>query len=112
MNDGEGKTDKKTLSRRQILQTGSVLAGAALLPMPAIIGRAYALDAKDAFKGEELTVCAWSGGYLDSFKTAISDPFNAKYGTKVSLVGGWDQMVAQMKAAPAGKPPFDITVSE
>lgn len=112
MNDGEGKTDKKTLSRRQILQTGGVLAGAALLPMPAIIGRAYALDAKDAFKGEELTVCAWSGGYLDSFKTAISDPFNAKYGTKVSLVGGWDQMVAQMKAAPAGKPPFDITVSE
>lgn len=112
MNDGEGKTNKKTLSRRQILQNGSVLAGAALLPMPAIIGRAYALDAKDAFKGEELTVCAWSGGYLDSFKTAISDPFNAKYGTKVSLVGGWDQMVAQMKAAPAGKPPFDITVSE
>ena len=112
MNDGENKTGKKTLSRRQLLQAGGVAAGAALLPMPAIIGRAYALDAKDAFKGEELTVCAWSGGYLDSFKTAISDPFNEKYGTKISLVGGWDQMVAQMKAAPAGKPPFDITISE
>ncbi|MFT3731794.1 MAG: extracellular solute-binding protein [Hyphomicrobium sp.] len=112
MSDGVGNDGKRGVSRRQILQTGALLAGAATLPLPAIIGKARATDAKDAFKGEELTVCAWSGGYLDSFKTAISDPFNEKYGTKVSLVGGWDQMVAQMKAAPPGKPPFDITVSE
>ncbi|MFT3732894.1 MAG: extracellular solute-binding protein [Hyphomicrobium sp.] len=112
MSDGEEKVKSISVTRRQILGAGAVAAGAALLPMPAIIGKARAADAKDAFKGEELTVCAWSGGYLDSFKQAISDPFNEQYGTKVSLVGGWDQMVAQMKAAPPGKPPFDITVSE
>lgn len=112
MSNGEDKTKAAQLSRRQILGVGAAGLSAAVLPLPAIIGRARAADAKDAFKGEEMTVCAWSGGYLDSFKAAISDPFNAKYGTKVSLVGGWDQMVAQMKAAPPGKPPFDITVSE
>ncbi|MFA5957634.1 PotD/PotF family extracellular solute-binding protein [Hyphomicrobium sp.] len=112
MSSGDGKSKIANLSRRQILGTGVAVAGAAMLPLPAIIGKARAADAKTAFKGEEMTVCAWSGGYLDSFKTAISDPFNEQYGTKVSLVGGWDQMVAQMKAAPAGKPPFDITVSE
>ncbi|CCB66809.1 MULTISPECIES: PotD/PotF family extracellular solute-binding protein [unclassified Hyphomicrobium] len=112
MSNGEDKSKAAQVSRRQILGAGAAGLSAAMLPLPAIIGKAHAADAKDAFKGEEMTVCAWSGGYLDSFKSAISDPFNEKYGTKVSLVGGWDQMVAQMKAAPPGKPPFDITVSE
>lgn len=112
MSDGDGKMSSGCFTRRQLLKTGGVVVAAAALPMPAIIGKARAADAKTAFKGEEMTVCAWSGGYLDSFKSAVSDPFNAQYGTNVSLVGGWDQMVAQMKAAPAGKPPFDITVSE
>jgi spermidine/putrescine transport system substrate-binding protein len=112
MSNDEISVLNRKLSRRQLMQTGATIAGASMLPLPAIIGKARAAEAKDAFKGEELTVCVWSGGYLDSFKSAISDPFNQKYGTKVSLVGGWDQMVAQMKAAPPGKPPFDITVSE
>lgn len=113
MTDGSDEMTPGKLSRRKLLKgAGALAAGTALLPMPAIVGRAGALAAKTAFKGEELTVCAWSGAYLDAFKATIVDPFNAQFGTKVSTVGGWDQMVAQMKAAPAGKPPFDITVSE
>ena len=40
------------------------------------------------------------------------EPFNAKYGTKAETVGGWDQMVAQIVAAPADNPPFDITIAD
>lgn len=111
-------TDRKTttrdcrLTRRKLLVGGALASGAALLPMPAIVGRARAADAKDAFKGEQLVVCAWSGNYEEAYKKAIIDPFNERYGTRASSVGGWDQMVAQMKAAPAGKPPFDVTIAD
>ena len=40
------------------------------------------------------------------------DAFNATYGTKVETVGGWDQMVAQIVAAPADNPPFDLTIAD
>jgi spermidine/putrescine transport system substrate-binding protein len=80
------------------------------MPLPGIIGRASAANAKDAFKGEQLVVCTWSGVYEDAFKKAVVNPFNERYGTKTSTVGGWDQMAPQMKAAPPGKPPFDITI--
>ena len=68
--------------------------------------------AKAAFEGESLIAVSWSGNYEQVFRETIIDPFNAKYDTKAETVGGWDQIVSQIKAAPEDNPPFDVTVAE
>jgi spermidine/putrescine transport system substrate-binding protein len=89
------------------------IKGAAVaIAMPAIIGRAGVSTAKAAFEGESLIAVSWSGNYEQVFRETVIDPFNAKYNTKAETVGGWDQIVSQIKAAPADNPPFDITVAE
>jgi spermidine/putrescine transport system substrate-binding protein len=98
------------LSRRRFLKT--LAAGTAVIGAPAVIGRAPVTTAKAAFEGERLIVVSWSGNYEQVFRETIIDPFNAQYGTKAETVGGWDQIVSQIKAAPADNPPFDITVAE
>lgn len=85
---------------------------AASVAAPAIIGRASVATAETAFAGEGLIAVSWSGNYEQVFRETIVDPFNEKYGTKVETVGGWDQIVSQIAAAPADNPPFDITVAE
>ncbi len=85
---------------------------AAAVAAPAIIGRAAISTAKAAFEGESLIAVSWSGNYEQVFRETIIDPFNAKYNTKAETVGGWDQIVSQIKAAPANNPPFDVTVAE
>lgn len=112
MTDKVDKSSKGKLTRRTFIAAGAAVSGAALLPLPGIIGRAHGAAAKDAFKGEEMIVCAWSGNYEEDYKRAVIGPFNERYGTKVSTVGGWDQVVSQLKAAPAGKPPFDVTFAD
>ena len=94
-------------SRRTFLKR----AGLAVA-MPAIIGRASVTTAKAAFEGESLIAVSWSGNYEQVFRETIIDPFNAKYNTKAETVGGWDQIVSQIKAAPADNPPFDVSVGE
>ena len=90
-----------------------LLKGVALtIAMPAIIGRAGVSTAKAAFEGESLIAVSWSGNYEQVFRETIINPFNAKYNTKAETVGGWDQIVSQIKAAPADNPPFDVTVAE
>lgn len=105
---------RKKPSRRAVLAGAGkgALAVGALLGAPAIIGRANPATAKTAFAGEELSVVAWSGAYEEAYRKAIVEPFNEKYGTKAVTLGGWDQMIAQIKAAPADKPPFDITIAD
>ena len=89
------------------------LKGAAMaVAMPAIIGRACVSTAKAAFEGESLIAVSWSGNYEQVFRDTVINPFNAKYNTKAETVGGWDQIVSQIKAAPADNPPFDVTVAE
>ena len=72
---------------------------AAGVAMPALLGRAMVSSAHAAFEGESLIVVSWSGNHELSFRQAVVEPFNAKYGTKVETVGGWDQMVSQIVAA-------------
>jgi spermidine/putrescine transport system substrate-binding protein len=104
------KISRFEISRRTALKT---IAGAgAFIGAPAIIGRAPISSAKAAFEGESLIAVSWSGNYEQVFRETIIDPFNAKYGTKAETVGGWDQIVSQIKSAPADNPPFDITVAE
>lgn len=107
MKDDIQSTNAGRLTRRTFLYSaGAVLAA------PAIIGRANPASAQTAFAGEELSVVAWSGNYEDAFRRAIIDPFNEKYGTKAVTLGGWDQMVSQIMAAPADNPPFDVTIAD
>lgn len=98
------------VTRRHVVKLGA--AGAAVLAAPAIIGRANPATAKEAFAGENLLVVSWSGNYESAFRETVIEPFNAKYGTKAETVGGWDQMINQIVAAPADKPPFDVTIGE
>jgi len=104
------KTTKLQLSRRSALKA---MAGAtAFMGAPAIIGRAPVSSARAAFSGEQLIVVSWSGNYEQVFRETVIEPFNEKHGTRAETVGGWDQIVSQIKAAPEDKPPFDITVAE
>jgi len=102
------------LSRRSVLSAaGKIGLGAAtFIAAPAIVGRAPVTSAKAAFAGEGLIAVSWSGNYEQVFRSEVVDPFNEKFGTKAETVGGWDQMVSQIKAAPADNPPFDISVGE
>ena len=94
-------------TRRRFLAQAAV--GVAI---PALLGRAMVSTAHAAFEGESLIVVSWSGNHELSFRQAVVEPFNAQYGTKVETVGGWDQMVSQIVAAPADNPPFDITIAD
>ncbi|WP_292325244.1 extracellular solute-binding protein [Mesorhizobium sp.] len=107
MKNPSNKTASHEINRRRFLHLT-----AAAVAAPAIIGKAPAASAKQAFAGEELSVMVWSGNYEDAFRTAIVSPFNEKFGTKATTLGGWDQIVSTIKAAPADDPPFDVTVME
>jgi spermidine/putrescine transport system substrate-binding protein len=104
------KTGPFRPNRRHFIKT--LAAGTAVIGAPAILGRAPVSSANAAFEGERLIVVSWSGNYEQLFRETIIDPFNAQYGTKAETVGGWDQIVSQIKAAPADNPPFDMTVAE
>lgn len=99
-----------TFSRRRVLQGG--LVSSLALAAPAIVGRAGVASAQGAFAGEGLITVAWSGNYERIFAEQVTEPFNERYGTKVETMGGWDQMVAQIKAAPEDQPPFDLTIAD
>lgn len=88
------------------------LGGAIVIGAPMIVGAAPIHTAKAAFEGEDLIAVSWLGNYETVFRDQIIAPFNERYGTKAETVGGWDQMVNQIKAAPVDNPPFDITVAE
>lgn len=104
------KVTRRRYSRRTALKTG--VAGIAALTMPPIIGRALVSTAHAAFAGESLIAVSWSGNYELVFRETVIDPFNAKYNTKAETVGGWNEMVSQIKAAPEDKPPYDVTIAE
>ncbi|MCX7350516.1 MAG: twin-arginine translocation signal domain-containing protein [Alphaproteobacteria bacterium] len=100
---------KKTFSLQKANRRNFLKGTALAVAMPAIIGRACVSTAKAAFEGESLIAVSWSGNYEQVFRETIINPFNAKYNTKAETVGGWDQIVSQIKAAPADNPPFDVT---
>lgn len=97
-------------TRRRFLQRA--LGSGAVLAAPAIIGRAAIATAQEAFAGEQLIVVAWSGNFELNFRESVVESFNEKYGARVETVGGWDQMVSQIVAAPEDNPPFDITITD
>ena len=103
-------TSGMRLKRREFLTAAA--SAATLIVAPPVIGRALVSTAKAAFEGEGIIAVSWSGNYEQVFRDTVINPFNEKYKTKAETVGGWDQMVSQIKAAPADNPPFDVTVAE
>jgi len=95
------------IDRRRFLKSAT-----AAIALPAIIGRASVATAQTSFAGESLIAVSWSGNYEQVFRETVVDPFNAQFDTKVETVGGWDQITAQIAAAPEDNPPFDVTVAE
>jgi len=87
-------TRKLNLGRRRFVQHAAIAVAA-----PAIIGRAAISTAKAAFEGESLIAVSWSGNYEQVFRETVIEPFNAKYNTKAETVGGWDQIVSQIKGS-------------
>jgi spermidine/putrescine-binding protein len=81
------------LTRRRTLQ------GLAALAAPALLGHTQPAQAQSAFAGEGLVVVSWSGNHELNFRALVVDACNAKFGTSVETVGGWDQMVSQIVAA-------------
>jgi spermidine/putrescine-binding protein len=75
-----------TISRRTLLA-----AGAAAIAAPATIGRATVSTASAAFEGEGLIVVSWSGNHELSFREAVIDPFNEKFGPN------WEALDTRMK---------------
>jgi spermidine/putrescine transport system substrate-binding protein len=118
-NENGGQTEDrrkvlKSRQRREFLKTMAHASAttAVVLAAPAIIGRAMVSTAKAAFEGEGLIAVSWSGNYELVFRETVIDPFNAKYNTKAETIGGWNEMVSQIKAAPPDNPPFDVTIAE
>jgi spermidine/putrescine transport system substrate-binding protein len=101
-------------SRRRFLSGAAKVAigGATAIGAPIIVGGAPVHTAKAAFEGESLIAVSWLGSYETVFRDQVIAPFNERYGTKADTVGGWDQIVSQIKAAPEDDPPFDVTVAE
>lgn len=110
--DINNKTSR--LNRRRFIRSVAAVGATTgfALAAPAIIGRAGVASAKNSFAGENLIVVSWSGNYERVFRETVIEPFNAEFGTKAETIGGWDQIVSQIQAAPADNPPFDITVTD
>ncbi|MBI1384337.1 MAG: extracellular solute-binding protein [Rhizobiales bacterium] len=110
----QATSDQGAPNRRDVLKSmsGLALAGTSLIASPMIIGRASPASAQSAFAGEQLIVVSWSGNHEQLFRETIIPAFNDRYKTKVETVGGWDQMITQIKAAPEDNPPFDITIGD
>lgn len=108
--DKSGDKSGNGITRRGAMKFA--LGAATVIGAPAILGRATVASAQTSFAGEGLIVVSWSGNHELSFREAVVKPFNDKYGTQVETVGGWDQMIAQIVAAPADNPPFDLTIAD
>ncbi len=102
------------LSRRRLLGNvaRAALTGAVALGAPAIIGRAIPANAKTSFAGEGMIIATWSGNHDRLFREMVMAPFNERYDAKLDTIGVWDQSVAQIVAAPADNPPYDVAIAE
>jgi spermidine/putrescine transport system substrate-binding protein len=58
-----------------------------------------------------LRVTAWSGNYGERFETAIKPIFESRFDATLKVNFGWEEILANIKAAPKDDPPYDVTVT-
>lgn len=67
---------------------------------------------KGEFAGQQLRVFVYAGGHEKTMREVFVPVFEARTGATVVLDPGWWGGVAQVKASPAGKPPFDLMITD
>nr|WP_058984641.1 PotD/PotF family extracellular solute-binding protein [Halobacterium noricense] len=58
-----------------------------------------------------LRVTAWSGNYGERFENAIKPIFESRFDAELRVNFGWNEILANIKAAPPDDPPYDVTVT-
>ncbi|APW98257.1 spermidine/putrescine ABC transporter substrate-binding protein [Halobiforma lacisalsi AJ5] len=59
-----------------------------------------------------LRVSIWSGNYADRFEESVVPRYEAEHDVDVEIHRGWDEILTDIRSAPADDPPFDVTVAE
>lgn len=105
-------TSDRKFSRRSILKTGSALAAASLLPMPALVARANAQSQFDwqQAKGTRLDVLLPKTPRYELLKAAEGE-FTALTGIEISseLIPEQQQRQKMLIEFSSGRPTFDVT---
>ncbi len=61
---------------------------------------------------EALRVFVYSGGHEETMREVFAPRFEALTGKRVVFTAGWWEGIAKLKASPAGKPPFDLMITD
>ena len=61
---------------------------------------------------EALRVFVYSGGHEKTMREVFVPRFEQLTGKKVALTAGWWEGIAKVKASPAGRPPFDLMITD
>jgi spermidine/putrescine-binding protein len=64
------------------------------------------------FRGQTLRIFVYAGGHERTMREAFVPAFERRTGARAVLDPGWWGSTAKLKLAPAGKPPFDLMVSD
>lgn len=67
-------------------------------------------ESEPSFEGETLRVMVWSGTYKTKFKNTVAKMYEEETGANIKVLGGWGTILSEIRASPADKPPFDVTV--
>ncbi len=61
---------------------------------------------------EALRVFVYSGGHEKTMREVFAPRFEALTGKAVAITAGWWEGIAKLKASPAGRPPFDLMITD
>lgn len=97
--------DSNRLGRRNFLKlSGAATTGAAAVSLAGCLGD----DADDV----TLRVALWSGGYIEAFDDSLKPMFEEEYGVELETVPNWEEILADIRAAPEDDPPYDVTITD
>ncbi|SDR10027.1 ABC transporter substrate-binding protein [Natronobacterium texcoconense] len=102
---GAKSNDRSATSRRRLLTTTAVGS------VSAFAGCAEML-AGDDDSTDRLRVMVWSGNYADRFEEGLVPQWESEHDVEIDLRRGWDEVLEDIRNAPADDPPFDVTVAE
>lgn len=64
------------------------------------------------FQGQTLRIFVYAGGHETTMREVFVPTFEAATGARVILDSGWWDAIARLKTSPAGKPAFDLMVTD
>ncbi|HSH92140.1 MAG TPA: ABC transporter substrate-binding protein [Ramlibacter sp.] len=105
MSDSHGK--RGGIGRRGFVQQGLWATALAKFGM-------YGADvqAQQVFKGETLRIFTYAGAWGDQFTKNFAPLFKKVTGADIIVELGWWDSIPKLKASPAGKPAFDLIMTD